>query len=131
MYLDHDPNFVVKLNDAIFYTCWTDYFHSLLMHNYFFPNTAYELIGFHKYENALHAVVRQPYIQITEATDLLYVRAFLEANGFRLIRNNDYCNDDLGIILEDIHDENVLMNAGVLFFIDTVFYLRPDADNMS
>jgi hypothetical protein len=29
----------------------------------------------------------------------------------------------MGIILEDLHDENVLTYNGVLFFIDTVFYL--------
>ena len=30
----------------------------------------------------------------------------------------------LGLILEDIHDENVLVNNDVLFFIDTVFYIN-------
>ncbi len=29
----------------------------------------------------------------------------------------------IGIILEDLHDENVLTSDGVLQFIDTVFYL--------
>lgn len=28
----------------------------------------------------------------------------------------------LGLILEDMHDENVLVNSETLFFIDTVFY---------
>lgn len=36
-----DSQFVVKLNDAIYYTSWTDYFYNLLLHNYFFPDTAY------------------------------------------------------------------------------------------
>ena len=31
----------------------------------------------------------------------------------------------MGIILEDLHDENVLTNQGALFFIDTIFYLMP------
>ena len=47
-------------------------------------------------------------------------------NGFEIIRNNDYRNPELGIILEDLHDENVLTKDGVLFFIDTVFYLEDD-----
>lgn len=29
---------------------------------------------------------------------------------------------ELGLILEDMHDENVLVNSDTLFFIDTVFY---------
>ena len=32
-------------------------------------------------------------------------------------------NEELGIILEDLHDENVLTRNGLLYFIDTVFYL--------
>jgi len=40
------------------------------------------------------------------------------------VRNNDYFNPKLGIILEDLHDENVLTNNGILYFIDTVFYLK-------
>jgi hypothetical protein len=32
---------VLKLNDAIYYETWRDYFISLLLHNYFFPDTAY------------------------------------------------------------------------------------------
>ncbi len=32
-------------------------------------------------------------------------------------------NLGLGLILEDIHDENVICSNGILYFIDTVFYL--------
>jgi len=40
--------------------------------------------------------------------------------------NNDYYNSSLGIILEDLHDENVITQKGVLYFIDTVFYIKPE-----
>ena len=40
------------------------------------------------------------------------------------MRRYDYYNPELGLMLEDIHDENVLTNASVLFFIDTVFYIH-------
>ena len=43
-----DSDHVLKLNDAIYYSYWTDYFHNLLLHNFFFPDTAYELLGFTK-----------------------------------------------------------------------------------
>jgi hypothetical protein len=46
------------------------------------------------------------------------------SNGFSNTKNNDYYNPDIGIILEDLHDENVLTENGVLKFIDTVFYLK-------
>jgi hypothetical protein len=124
VYLHPDERHVYKLNDSIFYQRWLDYFYSLLTHNYFFPSTAYELIGFYLENNTLYSVVKQPFIEITESTDIDFVKSFLHDNGFRLKKNNDYHNPSLGIILEDLHDENVLTNNKVLFFIDTVFYLE-------
>lgn len=123
VYLHPDERFVYKLNDSIFYEYWLDYFYSLLLHNYFFPQTAYTLVGFYLEHDILYAVVLQPFIEITEQTDLDAVKQFLQKNGFQLKKNNDFFNLDTGIILEDLHDENVLTNNGVLFFIDTVFYL--------
>jgi hypothetical protein len=98
----------------------------LLIHNYFFPATTYEFLGFTVTEENLCAVVKQKFITATEPTDINAVQQFLAYNRFRNTRNNDYINSDLGIILEDLHDENVLSNSHVLFFIDTVFYLTKD-----
>ena len=123
VYLYTDEKYVYKFNDSIFYEYWLDYFHSLLIHNYFFPQTSYQLIGFFRDNNGLFAVVKQAYISITQPTDISSVRQFLNENGFLLKKNNDYFNIDAGIILEDLHDENVLTQNDVLFFIDTVFYL--------
>ncbi len=123
-----DSIHVLKLNDAIYYPTWRDYFLNLLMHNYFFLDTAYELIGFTKQGEILYAIVEQSYVTFTEPTDLSQVKSFLLHNGFKNTRNNDYFNADLGIILEDLHDENVLTRNGVLYFIDTVFYLTEGFD---
>jgi hypothetical protein len=103
-----DSSTVLKLNDSIYYATWIDYFHNLLLNNLFFPDTAYKLFGFY---NA------------TEKTDLLIVKKFLENNGFRNTRNHDYFNEELSLILEDLHDENVITQHGMLYFIDTVFYI--------
>ena len=118
-----DSIHVLKLNDSIYYPRWRDYFRNLLMHNYFFPDTAYDLIGFTKQDDILYAIVEQAYVTFTDPTDLEQVKTFLLHNGFKNTRNNDYLNEDLGIILEDLHDENVLTSNGILYFIDTVFYL--------
>jgi hypothetical protein len=121
-----DSEHVIKLNDAIYYTFWKDYFINLLLHNYFFSDTAYELIGFSEENEIIYAIVQQPFVAITESTDLLEVKKFMTQNGFENNRNNDYRNLELGIILEDLHDENVLTRNGVLYFIDTVFYLTDE-----
>ena len=121
-----DGTSVLKLNDAIYYASWVDYLHNLLLNNLFFPDTAYQLLGFIKELDVLYAVVEQPFIKATETTDLRLVKLFLENNGFRNTKNHDYYNADFGIILEDLHDENVLTQNEILFFIDTVFYIAPD-----
>jgi len=124
IYEYQDPNFVIKLNDSIFYEFWEDYLNSLLLHNYFFSHLSYELLGFIKTNN-LYAVVKQPYVRSTEPTNLNNVKEFLNANGFINKKANDYYHPGLGIILEDLHDENVLTEEGTLQFIDTVFFLTP------
>jgi hypothetical protein len=121
-----DNKSVVKLNDAIYYLSWEDYFVNLLLNNYFFSDTAYNLLGFFENENKIYAVVEQPFVKADEPTNLDFVEQFLNSNGFQKIRNNDYFNSELGIILEDLHDENVLTCEGMLYFIDTVFYLKNE-----
>ena len=118
-----DTKHVIKLNDSIYYTSWEDYFHNLLLHNYFFPDTAYELLGFTKDKDVLYAVIQQNFVESDSVTNLQNVKLFLEQNGFVNSRNNDYYNPNLGIILEDLHDENVLTQNNILYFIDTVFYI--------
>ncbi len=125
VYLKDGKN-VIKLNDAIFYNSWEDYLNNLLLHNYFFPDTAYQLLGFYSQDDSIFAVVTQPFVRATEKTDLLGVKKFMLTNGFINTKNNDYYNPDLGIILEDLHDENVLTENGVLQFIDTVFYIQEN-----
>ena len=117
---------VLKINDTIYYSSWEDYFNNLLLNNYFFPDTAYELLGFYRNERALYAVVQQKFVLATEKTELINVKLFLENSGFINKKNNDYFHPELGIILEDLHDENVLTQDNVLKFIDTVFYITED-----
>lgn len=121
-----NEKYVYKLNDAVYYTSWLDYLHNLLLNNYFFPDTAYQLAGFYRDSNILYALVEQPFVKADQPTDLIKVKEFMKANGFINIRNHDYYNPKLGIILEDLHDENVLTQGEILYFIDTVFYIKPE-----
>ena len=124
IYFGKDARSVIKLNDAIYYSTWLDYFNSVLLHNCFFPNTFYELVGFKLIKDELYAVLKQPFIISTEIVDLQNIKIFLEYNGFLNTKRIDYFNQEYGLILEDIHDENVIVNNDVLFFIDTVFYIH-------
>lgn len=122
VYLDKDGKNVIKVNDAVYYATWLEFFNSILLHNLIFPNTAYALVGFTKEEDILYAVMKQPFIVSDGQAELGNIRKLLAYNGFEKTRRNDYFNKELGLILEDMHDENVLVNSYTLFFIDTVFY---------
>ena len=115
---------VYKLNDSIYYSSWQDYFTNLLLNNYFFPETSYTLVGFCFVDEVLFALVEQLFVKANQPTDLYKVKEFMIANGFENTRNHDYYHSELGLILEDLHDENVLTQDGILYFIDTVFYSK-------
>ncbi len=127
VYLDENLTHVVKVNDAVYYATWFEYFNSLLLHNLFFSDTAYELLGFIAIEDKLCAVVRQMFIIADGQAELEDIREFLGFNGYENTRRQDYFNKEFGLILEDMHDENVIIKNEKLFFIDTVFYIVEPA----
>lgn len=124
IYFGIDNKSVIKLNDAIYYFTWLDFLNSILIHNLLFEATKYELLGFKYSDETLFAVLKQAFIISDHPVNLEDVKYLLEFNGFKNTRRNDYYNEELGLILEDIHDENVIVNSNVLFFIDTVFFIN-------
>ena len=90
MYLDIGRiHHVIKINDAIYYATWLEYFNSLVLRNLIFKDTAYTLIGFIDLENILYAVVRQIFIIADGQAELDDIRSFLEFNGFQNTRRQD------------------------------------------
>lgn len=75
VFLNNDYE-VLKLNDGIYYSSWKEYLQNLLLNNYFFPDTAYELLGFYSENDILYAVVRQKFVKSDEATNLEKVKSF-------------------------------------------------------
>ncbi len=72
-------------------------------------------------------MLKHPFVISGAPIDLLDVTKLLAHNGFENrkrngVATNNYYNEASGILLEDIHDENVIVNSNTLFFIDTVFY---------
>jgi hypothetical protein len=126
VYLSMDGRNVIKVNDTGYYATWLEFFNSVLLHNIFFPYTSYQLLGVTIIDNKLMAVLQQLYIISDSLVDLADIKEFLEYNGFKNTKWNDYKNDEMGLILEDMHDENVLRNTDMLFFIDSVFYTVSD-----
>jgi len=122
IFLSGDNKSAIKLNDGVYYATWLEFFNSIVLHNLIFENTAYSFLGFIQEENVLYAVLKQPFITSDAQLDLTDVKTLLIYNGFKHSKRNDYIHEELGLILEDMHDENVIVNSETLFFIDTVFY---------
>lgn len=119
-----ETNKVLKLNDAIFYVNWSQYFEALIIHNLIFPNTKYELLGFVKINKVIYAAVEQEYIVPDQKTEIESIQKLMISKGFSIKKKNDYVHTELGLIIEDLHEENVLVRNKTLFFIDTVIYLK-------
>jgi len=127
VYLDPESHSVIKLNSTRFYNSWHEYFNSLLLQNYFFPQTSYELLGFKEVDGLLHSVVKQPFVYGNDSTSLSHIRQFMQFNDFTRVsefRINDYENKEMGIIIGDLHDDNVFTLDDDLLFIDTVFEVK-------
>jgi len=122
IYLARHKVNVIKINDAVYYATWTEYFNSLILHNLLFPNTNYTLLGFMEHKGIFCAVLEQPFVEGQQAR-LEDIKELLTFNGFINSKRQDYYNEEFGLILEDMHDENVISRENVLFFIDTVFYI--------
>jgi len=122
VYLTADGLNVIKSNDGIYYATWTEYFNSLVIHNLLFPSTAYTILGFIENDNNINVVLEQPFIEGEQAR-LDDIRELLTFNGFENTKRQDYYNKEFGLVLEDMHDENVIARGDILFFIDTVFYV--------
>lgn len=116
-----------KGNNLLYHGNWLEYFHRLILHNWLFPDTALRLEGFIMVRAILQPVVSQTAIRGVGATRD-EVEAEMQKLGFLRRRNDDYFNPMLRILVEDLHDENVLVDAdGDLFIFDPVIYLaKPE-----
>ncbi|MBV4358285.1 hypothetical protein KTO63_14060 [Parasegetibacter sp. MAH-26] len=62
VYLESNSQSVIKLNDAIYYTTWLEFFNSVVIHNLLFRDTTYTCLGFTERDGTLFAVLKQPFI---------------------------------------------------------------------
>ena len=120
----------MKVNDGTFHGTWLEFFDRLAIHNMLFPDTYYQLIGFTNRqgfygEKRLAAIVEQPFITAIRGASFEEVKEDVGKMGFVHMKRNDYYNPDFGIILEDLHDENVLVDKDQhLIYIDPAIFLE-------
>jgi Serine/Threonine/Tyrosine Kinase found in polyvalent proteins len=74
IYFDEEGRNVIKINDAVYYATWLEFFNSVVIHNLLFPKTAYLFLGFTETNGDLQAVLQQPFITSDAPVDLSDVK---------------------------------------------------------
>ena len=120
---------------------WLQYFQRLALHNYLFPDVAYNLAGFMVDNGQLFAVVEQPLIEADQSNPVSFdeIVADMQKRGFIAKKNqamlalkltgqqfDEYWND-FGVMVHDLHTANVFRryNGGPLAYIDSIITLDP------
>lgn len=79
--------------------------------------------GFHG-EDRFAAIIKQPFIQADRGANFDEVASDMALRGFRHLKRNDFYNPHLGLIVEDLHDENVFWFRSQLLYVDPVVYVE-------
>jgi broad specificity phosphatase PhoE len=112
------------------------YLKSLLVYNYFFPDTAYKLLGFINNDDKISPVVEQKAIVDNgENYNSSTVQKELSHYGFTRKNAYEFVNEETGIAIKDLHSGNVIFRDGLPQFIDPmldisnhILYPSSDAD---
>lgn len=88
----------------------------ILLHNRYFPETFYELVGFTGMEGrSVFPVLRQQYIRRGIEVDAPEIEAYMLKLGFRKTGDYSYTNGEVSI--DDLRPRNVLKDANGTFYI--------------
>lgn len=116
-------NRVWKRNNLSFHLCFADFFDRLALHNSLFPGAPLRFEGVTEHEGELRPVMSQPAVRARRGATRAEVEALMRGLGFTRVQNDDYRHPE-GILVEDLHDENVFLDeGGEVVVIDPVIYL--------
>ena len=127
LYFEQTTQRWFKCNNLSNYGNWMAYFQSIQLHNWLFPAASLKLEGFIYEGPHLRPLVSQPHIPAFRGATQSEVDATMLRLDFEPIRARDparqfdYINKSLGIEVNDLHDENVLVtDAQAIVIIDPV-----------
>ncbi|MDO5524760.1 MAG: hypothetical protein Q4F85_01565 [Prevotella sp.] len=130
VYMSADSKTVYKLNDFRYADDnLNPFFERIKVHNFFFPDCAYSLVGFSRNRDSnVCAVLSQPFIYAKrEATEEEIATTLIEL-GFLPCLNGEYYSNGVYDIF-DATPNNVLMGVdGEIYFIDTIIYKSRDSN---
>ncbi len=123
-------DYVLKRNNLAFHTSYLEYFERLALHNWLFTNTEYQFEGLMLVVESddelpqLRPVVSQKALRAVRGATRDEVAYLMNQLGFTRRYEDNYVNADQTLFIEDLHDQNVLVDAtGDLLIFDPVIYL--------
>lgn len=126
-YYDESSHRWIKRNNMFMHSTYLEFFHRLALHNYLFPEAPVRLEGFVVNDNELMPVFSQPHVQADRGATLAEVVKYMSRMGFKQKRGPDFYNPNTGVLVEDLHDENVLVSPdGHLYIVDPVIFLDDE-----
>ncbi len=127
VYPTADGKRFMKRTHGVLHATWLEYLNRLVMANHLFPAAPFRLAGFGTDdEGRFFAVVSQPAVfPARRGATRKEVGVLMRGFGFESVRRDDYIHPGLGLVVEDLHDQNVLVGpGGHLFVIDPVIFVR-------
>ena len=123
VYYDESSGRYHKRNNTVAYEDWIQFFESIRIHNFLFIDTSYSLMGFMEVERQLHAVLSQRAVNSTRGATRSEVENYMSKFDFWHVGDDHYESES--VLIQDLHDENVLVgDDGLLYFIDTCIYIK-------
>ena len=115
-----------KANVMSMHANYLEFFQRLELHNALFPEAPVVLEGFMQRGGTLQPVISQPDVVAVRGARPDEVAARMQLMGFEPLNETDYYNRELGVRVEDLHDENALITpSGLLAIIDPIPLLEP------
>jgi hypothetical protein len=126
LYYDEASHRWFKRNNMFMHVNYLEFLHRMALHNYLFPEAPVKLEGFVLNQDVLMPVMSQPHVRAERGATKQEVIKYMQKLGFKHKTGVDFYNPDTGVIVEDLHDENVLVdpeNPDHMYIVDPIIFL--------
>ena len=126
LYYDEKQHRWFKRNNMFMHSTYLEFFHRIALHNYLFPEAPLRLEGFVVNQGELMPVMSQPHVRAERGATKAEVINYMKKLGFKHKSGVDFYNPTTGVIVEDLHDENVLIdpdNPDHMYIVDPIIFL--------
>jgi hypothetical protein len=118
IYFDESVGRWFKVNNLCHHGNWLEYFHRPALHHWLFPEAPLRFEGLIVFDGELLPLASQPHIVGVRGASQSETDHLMRRLGFAPVRQTDptrqydYINRSIGVEVNDLHDENVIVTEG-------------------